>query len=228
MLALLGAVALSSMGTCAKTLDGDDGDGDGDAGGGSSGCDSFEDRQGDTIVIAWVNQRTQPIFVWGPSDVCNAGRPDFAIAEDGSDLAIDPPGCGQTCSQYQDALPSDCGGACLAEPLVRIESGFSYEFEWRSGEYRPVEMDSSCAADDTGYQGVCFQKKPLAEGTYEVRGAYFIYNQCRDPSASGDQECVCGSSVCEMPEGFEITGSSEVATVTVDLPSAGVVKLTAM
>jgi hypothetical protein len=210
--AVVVAGAALCLPACANTLGAPTGD----------PCEPYLDAAGEDVVLRWQNQRATSVYVWGPTDVCRAGRPDFALFVDGARVDLDPLTCGETCEALRSPEPAECAD-CPSEPVYRVGPGATFEYVWASGQYVEGQMPLDCY-DEAQAGKPCFHRTRLAEATYEVRMGFLPEGGCTLPASMGGGPCTCSGDVCQVPDGFEIQTATEFVRVTVDLPSTGAVE----
>ncbi len=227
---LFAAAAVLLASGCAKTSgDGSDGDG-GSASSGGSACGSKQDAEGTPIVVRFVNERPEEIYLWTDCDVPD--RPSFVLSRDGETVKIDKPTCSGTCGQAQTDEEPYCPTVdCERGKLLRVEAGATYEYAWQAAELVLSSMPDDCYHASKTIQSSCWRQVDLPESTFVAGGELYIKQQLQESGAPPMQDgCPCAlpadtDGVCEIDRDFCSVEGTGVALpqVTVDLPSAGAI-----
>jgi hypothetical protein len=181
------------------------------------GCDStcdgyLDDPPESSVSLRFSNSGVTPIYL-GMTVGCTGLLP-FDIRPAGqTDLTLQHHGCA-SCGDLQESTPM-CDTACMVAPVVRIEPGGDYSFEWDGRHYVSEMMPDSCYADDA--QAVCTRQAVVADGSYEVTG--HAYNLCSTDPGTG--ECTCTPSAdgsCRVDGAAMVEGTVRDVTLTLDYP----------
>lgn len=210
--------------SCAKTVGGDE-DGEGGSGASSSNdsCEAFEDAVGDIVLVKFHNKnQSGPIYIPTPCNV--PGRP-FFVLERGAEVQIDKPECSAACGVAQTDAAYYCPDYCAElGNVVRIDPGYTYEFEWHATEQVQEPMPVSCYHDEHPTENQCSRTIDLTEGQTSAIAYYFTGMDFSGGQTGCDCVLPMAEGVCHVGMNCTATGSyRETLPLGVYLPDDGVI-----
>jgi hypothetical protein len=141
------------------------------------------DLPGDEVKVTLRNDTNAPIFV--PAGEGCSFVP-FTMERSGDELKWSRAACEWSCEEILDSCA--CGADCVANTLLRIEPGGSYDITWDLALYAGKDLSLDCPVE--GCPTHCYRRVVAGDGDYRV-------------TASAGTACVGGATACSCSDGVE-------------------------
>jgi len=178
-------------------------------------CEHFRnDPPTSAVSITLRNDRSTPIFI-NPFGLC--GDALEVSKQTGDPLELVYGGC-YLCEDYEDLINPVCFDGWTCPPLVRIEPGGRYSWQWQPVHFVREQMPARCHAGDVDPFS-CARRAAVAPGDYQVVAfAAAALSHCQAENACAceaneDGWCNVSSIASIGPPGLE-------AVATLSLPAS--------